>query len=106
MGLISLLAKNSKLHILEDVLKRCLELKNFNNKEVKVNVTSVTKLDESLVDRLKKIFSKNGKMNVKVINHIDENLLGGLVIKVGSNLIDTSVRTKLNKIKSAMKGVN
>ena len=45
-------------------------------------------------------------MNVKVINYIDENLLGGLVIKVGSNLIDTSVRTKLNKIKSAMKGVN
>ena len=104
--LILLLAKNSKLHILEDVLKRCLELKNFNNKEVKVNVTSVTKLDESLVDRLKKIFSKNGKMNVKVINHIDENLLGGLVIKIGSNLIDTSVRTKLNTIKSAMKGVN
>ena len=32
LGLISLLAKNSKLHILEDVLKRCLELKNFNNK--------------------------------------------------------------------------
>ena len=45
-------------------------------------------------------------MNVKVINHIDENLLGGLVLKVGSNLIDTSVRTKLNKIKSAMKGAN
>ena len=46
------------------------------------------------------------KLNVKVINHIDENLLGGLIIKVGSNLIDTSVKTKLNKIKSAMKGVN
>ena len=106
LGLISLLAKNSKLHILEDVLKRCLELKNFNNKELKVHVTSVSKLNESLVDRLKKIFSKNGKMNVKVINYIDKNLLGGLVIKVGSNLIDTSVRTKLNKVKSAMKGVN
>ena len=36
-------------------------------------------------------------MNVKVINHIDENLLGGLVIKVGSNLIDTSVKRNLIK---------
>ncbi len=106
IGLITLLAKNSKLHILEDVLKRCLELKNFDNKEIKVDVTSVTKIDESLIDKLKKIFSKNGKMNVKIVNNIDENLLGGLVIKVGSNLIDTSVRTKLNKIKNAMKGAN
>ena len=106
LGLISLLDKNSKLQILEDVLKKFLKLKNFNNKEVKVNVTSVAKLDESIVDNLKKIFSKNGEMNVKIVNYIDENLLGGLIIKVGSNLIDTSVKTKLNKIKSAMKGVN
>ena len=35
-----------------------------------------------------------------------EELLGGLIIQVGSNLIDTSIRTKLNKIKNAMKGAN
>ena len=101
-----LLAKNSKLHLLEDVLKRCLELQNSDNKEIKVIVTSVSKIRESLVDKIKKVFSKNGKVTVKIINIINEELLGGLIIQVGSNLIDTSIRTKLNKIKNAMKGAN
>ena len=105
-GLMMLLAKNSKLHILEPVLKRCVELQTIDKKELKVNVTSVSKISDSLVDQLKNIFSKNGKMNVKIVNLIDKELLGGLIIQIGSNLIDTSVRTKLNKIKSAVKGAN
>ena len=106
LGLMTLLAKNSKLHILEAVLKRCLDLKISNNKEIKITVTSVIKLSENVIGQLKKIFSKNGKMNVKVVNLIDENMLGGLILQVGSNLIDMSVRSKLNKISSAMKGAN
>ncbi len=105
-GLMMVLAKNSKLRILDDVLTRCIELQNSNNRELKVNVTSVSEVSDSLIGKLKKIFSKNNKMNVKIVNIIDKDLLGGLIIQVGSNLIDTSVRTKLNKIKSAMKGAN
>ena len=45
-------------------------------------------------------------MKVKVINLIDKDLLGGLIIQIGSNLIDTSIRSKLNKVKNAMKGAN
>lgn len=105
-GLMMLLAKNSKLHILENVLRRCLELESSDNKEVKVNVTSVAEISDHLLDQLKKIFSKNGKLKVKIVNLIDKELLGGLIIQIGSNLIDTSVRTKLNKIKSAMKGAS
>ena len=101
-----LLAKNSKLHILENVLRRCLELESSDNKEVKVNVTSVAEISDHLLDQLKKIFSKNGKLKVKIVNLIDKELLGGLIIQIGSNLIDTSVRTKSNKIKSAMKGAS
>ena len=77
-----------------------------DNKEIKVNVTSVIKINDSLEDKLKKTLSKNGKMKVKIINLIDKDLLGGLIIQIGSNLIDTSIRTKLNKVKNAMKGAN
>ena len=45
-------------------------------------------------------------MKVKVINLIDKDLLGGLIIQIGSNLIDTSIRSKLNKVKNVMKGAN
>ena len=101
-----ILAKNSRLNILAEVLEKYIEFHTSNNKEVKVNVTSVVKINDSLENQLTKILSKNGKMKVKVINLIDKDLLGGLIIQIGSNLIDTSIRTKLNKVKNAMKGAN
>ncbi len=106
LGLIMLLAKNARLNILEEVLKRYVELHTADNKEIKVNVTSVIKINDSLETKLKTILSKNGKMKVKIINLIDKDLLGGLIIQIGSNLIDTSIKTKLNKVKNAMKGAN
>ena len=101
-----LLAKNARLNILEEVLKRYIELHTSDNKEIKVNVTSVIKINDSLENKLKKILSNDGKLKVKVINLIDKDLLGGLIIQIGSNLIDTSIKTKLNKVKNAMKGAN
>ena len=106
LGLIMLLAKNSRLNILEGVLKRYLELHVSDNKEIEVKVSSVVKINDSLENNLKKILSKNGKLKVKIINLIDKDLLGGLIIQIGSNLIDTSIRTKLNTVKNAMKGAN
>jgi len=106
LGLIMLLATNSRLNILEGVLKRYLELHVSDNKEIEVKVSSVVKINDSLENNLKKILSKNGKLKVKIINLIDKDLLGGLIIQIGSNLIDTSIRTKLNTVKNAMKGAN
>ena len=106
LGLIILLAKNARLNILEEVLKSYIELHTADNKEIKVNVTSVIKINDSLENKLKKILSKNGKLKVKIINLIDKDLLGGLIIQIGSNLIDMSIKTKLNKVKNAMKGAN
>ena len=105
-GLIVLLAKNSRLNIFQEVLKRFMQLHTSDNKEVKVYATSVIKISDNLEDQLKKTLSKNGKMKVKVINLIDKDLLGGLIIQIGSNLIDTSIRSKLNKVKNVMKGAN
>ena len=106
LGLINLLAKNSRLNILQEVLKRYIQLHIADNKEMKIHVTSVIKISDNLEDQLKKTLSQNGKMKVKVINLIDKDLLGGLIVQIGSNLIDTSIRSKLNKVKNAMKGAN
>ena len=43
--------------------------------------------------------------DVQVNTRVDPNLLGGLVVKVGSRMIDSSLRTKLNNLKVAMKGI-
>jgi F-type H+-transporting ATPase subunit delta len=55
-----------------------------------------------LSDSLKASIGKNVQINTRV----DPHLLGGLIVKVGSRMIDSSLRTKLNNLKVAMKGIN
>jgi F-type H+-transporting ATPase subunit delta len=43
--------------------------------------------------------------DVQINTRVDPNLLGGLIVKIGSRMIDSSLRTKLNNLKVAMKGV-
>ena len=54
-----------------------------------------------LSDSLKVSIGKNVQINTRV----DPNLLGGLIVKVGSRMIDSSLRTKLDNLKVAMKGI-
>ena len=56
---------------------------------------------KTLSEALKDVLGKEPKIEVKV----DPAILGGLIVKVGSRMIDTSLRTKLNSIRTAMKEV-
>ena len=69
-----------------------MQLHTSDNKEVKVYVTSVIKISDNLEDQLKKLYQKMENES-EVINLIDKDLLGGLIIQIGSNLIDTSIRS-------------
>ena len=46
-----------------------------------------------------------GSKNISLEMKVDPSLLGGLVVRIGSRLFDTSVKTKLNRLEAAMKGV-
>jgi len=73
--------------------------------EVTADVTAATKLSaaqqKSLAATLKKAVGKDVKINMAV----DPKLIGGLVVKVGSRMIDTSIRAKLNALQNTMKEV-
>ena len=56
---------------------------------------------KELAETLKSQVGKTSKINATV----DESLIGGLVVKVGSKMIDTSIRSKLNSLQNAMKEV-
>ena len=56
---------------------------------------------QQLSDTLRTTIGKNVQINTRV----DPGLLGGLIVKVGSKMIDNSLRTKLNNLKVAMKGI-
>ena len=46
-----------------------------------------------------------GSENISLSLRVDPSLIGGLVVRIGSRLIDTSLKTKLNRLEAAMKGV-
>ena len=72
--------------------------------EITAEVTSARPLDAGQVDALKANLKSRFGSDIAVDLNVDPAILGGLVVKVGSRMIDGSVRTKLNTLAQAMKG--
>ncbi|MFQ5623461.1 MAG: F0F1 ATP synthase subunit delta [Paracoccaceae bacterium] len=102
---VGLMALKRRLFVLPQMIKAVKALLAADRGEVSAEVTAARKLSsaqsKALAAALKKSFGKDVSMNVAV----DEDLIGGLVVKVGSKMIDTSIRSKLSKLQNAMKEV-
>ena len=102
---LRLLARNRRLYALPGIIEAYLNRLAARRGEVSAKVTSAVALNETQVGAvgvaLKKVVGSNVMLDVTV----DPALLGGLVVKVGSRMVDGSLRTKLQQLKIAMKGV-
>ena len=76
------------------------------NKDINIKVTTINAIDENTEKKLKELFSKKSSGIVNISNIIDKEILGGMIIEIGSNLIDASIKNKISKINLAIKGVN
>ena len=98
-------ARNGRLFALPAMIRSFKTIAAKARGEVDAEVTSATKLSKeqlkSLADTLKKKIGKT----VTLQSHVDPELIGGLVVKVGSRMIDSSLKTKLTAMKIAMKEV-
>jgi F-type H+-transporting ATPase subunit delta len=72
--------------------------------EVSADVTSARPLNDAEIAELKATLKTSLGRDAKLDAHVDPSLLGGLVVKVGSRMIDSSIRTKLNGLRAAMRG--
>ena len=73
--------------------------------EVTADVASAKALTKTQLDKLSKTLSERVGKTVTINATVDESLIGGLVVKVGSKMIDSSIRSKLNSLQNAMKEV-
>jgi F-type H+-transporting ATPase subunit delta len=96
-----LVAKNRRLFATPDMIRAFRAMLARERGEAGATVTSAAKLTETQVTALTAALGKK----VMLDEQIDPALLGGLVIKVGSRMVDTSLRTRLNSLKVAMKEV-
>jgi F-type H+-transporting ATPase subunit delta len=100
---LKLLAKNRRLFVLTAIVKAFRKLLADHRNEVTAEVTSAVALTEDQADELRASLKAKTGRNIDLDAHVDPALIGGLVVKIGSRMVDSSIRTKLNNLKFAMK---
>lgn len=104
--LLGVVAQNRRLPDLGAIVASAQELIAEHRGEVTAEVTAAQALDQSQIEaiasNLKKVLGKNVQVNL----HVDAAIMGGLIVKVGSRLIDSSVKTKLERLHRALKSNN
>lgn len=101
---VAVIARNRRLFALEDMIGAWRELLARHRGEVTAEVTSATALSDAQQSALQQALKEATGSTVAVSHEIDPGLLGGLVVRVGSLMIDSSLRTKLHRLQLAMKG--
>jgi F-type H+-transporting ATPase subunit delta len=102
---IGLVTKNRRLFAVRDMILAYHKLVAADRGEVSAEVTSAEKLSTAQKTKLKAALKAQVGRNVIMEEKVDETLLGGLIVKVGSRMVDNSLRTKLQNLKIAMKEV-
>lgn len=102
---LQLIARNRRLFAVRDMIRAFNALTARHRGEVTAEVTSANKLSAEQTKSLKAALKSAVGQDVQITAHVDPALLGGLVVKVGSRMIDTSLKTKLNNLQIAMKEV-
>ena len=104
-GVLGMMAQNRRLFAVPAL---CVALRRMiaeEKGEVTAEVTSATVLTKAQADALAKTLKARIGKIVKLNVAVDETLIGGLIVKVGSKMIDTSIRSKLASLQNSMKEV-
>ena len=102
---VGMVARNRRLFALSDMIAAFLHLVAARRGEVTADVTSAIELTDGEHQSLGATLKKAIGAKVAVTAHVDPTLLGGLIVKVGSRMVDSSLGTKLQRLRLAMKGI-
>ena len=100
---LSLVAKNRRLVVCAEMIKNFHTLAAKSRGEVIAEVTSAQPLTEAQMTALKDTLRSTAGNNIVLATKVDPSLLGGLVVKIGSRMIDSSLKTKLAGLSVALK---
>lgn len=102
---LGLMAAKRRLFVLPQLIAVLRDRIAAEKGEMTADVTAAKELSASQADTLAKTLSKSFGKDVKLNVAIDASLIGGLVVKLGSKMIDTSIRSKLASLQNTMKEV-
>ena len=101
---LKVIEKNKRFSNLTSIITQFIKINSHKRGDVLAGITSADELSDeqknNITNQLKNILGDKLLLSFDV----DKNIIGGLIIKVGSKMIDTSLANKINKLKIAMKG--
>ncbi|MBD1147453.1 F0F1 ATP synthase subunit delta [Pelagibacterales bacterium SAG-MED31] len=101
---LKVIEKNKRFSNLASIITQFMNINSQKRGDVLADITSAGELNEdqknNITNQLKSILGDKLSLSFDV----DKNIIGGLIVKVGSKMIDTSLANKINKLKIAMKG--
>ena len=103
---VGTIAKNGRLFAISSIISAYEKEVDSRSGKISVEVVSAIKLDNKRQARIQEsVIALANAKNVSLVMREDPSLIGGLVIRIGSRMFDTSLKTKLNRLEAAMKGV-
>ena len=103
-NLIGVVVDNRRLHSLSNIIEGYFALLAHTRGEATVEVISANPLSDSQQNAIMASLKHEMGSKVALETRIDKTLLGGIIVKIGSKMIDTSLKTKLAQLRLALKG--
>jgi ATP synthase, F1 delta subunit len=97
-----ILIKKKRIFFLDTVVEEFLKLITQEKGEISGSLISSKEIDEKTIMDIEREISKSIKRSIKLKSKVDTSLIGGIVIQIGSLMIDTSIKNKLQKYKKLM----
>lgn len=105
VNLLGLMATKRRLFVLPQLVAAVRALIAHEKGEITAEVTTAKPLTKGQAATLAAALKENVGREVKIHTTVDESIIGGLIVKVGSKMIDTSIRSKLAALQNTMKEV-
>ena len=99
---LSFLIQKRRFFFVERILKSFIEICSEKRGELKAELRSAKQLSNEEIKQLTEELTKNFSSKIRLNYKHDESLIGGLVVQVGSTMVDTSIKSKLQQIENRM----
>ena len=99
---VSFLITKRRFFYIEKILRSFIEICSEKRGELKAEIKSAKQLTQDEINKITKELSNNFNSKIKLNYEHDQSLIGGLVVQVGSTMIDTSIKNKLQQIENRM----
>ena len=102
---LNFLVQKRRFFFVEHILKSFIETCSKKRGELKAELRSAKNLSSDEITKITELLTKNFSSKIKLNYKYDESLIGGLVLQIGSTMVDTSIKNKLQQIENRMLGI-